>query len=332
VRTETDYRVFVSSARSAPELSVVIPTFNRAKRCAGLLRALAEQSLESDRFEVLAVDNYSEDETSEVLRSLAGTLPYDLRPLRTSSNHGPAAARNLGWRSASAPVVAFIDDDCVPTDGWLAAGLEAVMVRDNVGVVQGCTTQPPDLDETKLKRWNHRQNIVGPTPHFEACNIFYRRAALDSTGGFYEDIGWWGEDAAAGWKVMEAGWDRSFARDAIVFHEVSNRSVGWYIRNGFREFNMVRLAAEHPGFRREAFWRPWAYRREDASFVAAVLGGLLACRWRPAALAAIPYLWWQRPSVRERDFIVQGLERVAVDASRSAGQIAGAVRYRLLVV
>jgi GT2 family glycosyltransferase len=310
----------------------VIPTFNRSDRCVGLLRALTEQTLPADRFEVLAVDNFSADDTSEVLASLVGRLPYRLTPLRTSFNHGPAPARNLGWKMASAPLVAFIDDDCIPKPGWLAAGVAAIRSDDRLGVVQGRTTQPDELDETALKRWNHRQNILGPTPHFEACNIFYRRDALERTGGFDEEIGWWGEDAAAGWKVIEAGWNRGFAQDAVVVHEVTNRSMWWYVRNGVREANMVRLAAQYPGFRRQAFWRSWAYRREDAAFVAALAGLLAATKWKPAALAALPYLWWQRPSIRQRDFLVQGFERVAVDAARSAGQLAGAVRYRVLVV
>jgi glycosyltransferase involved in cell wall biosynthesis len=318
--------------RPSPEISVVIPTYNRPERARRLLLALADQTLVPERFEVIAVDNYSADNTSEVLASLVDQLPYTLRPLRMSYNRGPAPARNLGWQSASAPIIAFTDDDCVPKPEWLAAGLAAMQADPELGVLQGKTTEPEDLDADTLPRWNHRQNILGPSAHFEACNIFYRRSALAQSGGYDEEIGWWGEDAAAGWKVVEAGWKRGFLADAVVIHDVTPRGVWWHIKNGALEGNMVRLAGRHPGFRRDAFWRPWAYRREDAAFVAALAGGLVALRWRPGVLLAIPYLWWQRPSLRNPEFVKIGLEVVAVDAARSAGQLAAAMRHKVLVI
>ena len=40
--------------------------------------------------------------------------------------HGPAAARNAGWQAAQANIIAFTDDDCLPSPGWLSAGVAAI--------------------------------------------------------------------------------------------------------------------------------------------------------------------------------------------------------------
>ena len=48
-----------------------------------------------------------------------------VRFLRLPGVAGPTAKRNLGWRAADAPLVAFTDDDCRPAPGWLDALLAA---------------------------------------------------------------------------------------------------------------------------------------------------------------------------------------------------------------
>ena len=315
-----------------PVVSVVVPTYRRVRRCQRLVEALAAQTLDVKSFEVVVVDNCSGDETSERLAAWSKEVPYRLRPLRTAENRGPAPARNLGWRAARAPIVAFTDDDCVPQPRWLEAGLGVLDADPTLGVVQGKTTAPPELDIDPATRWVHRQEITGPTAHFEGCNVFYRRPALVATGGFSEAIGWWGEDAAAGWQVIEAGWGRGYAPEAIIHHDVEIRGLWWHLRNGFLESNMVDLAARHPGFRAEAFWRPWAFRSRDAAFVAAAAGAVIGLRWRPAAAALGPYLWINRGLARHRDLLTAGAATVALDAVRSAGQLRGAFRNRILMV
>jgi len=335
----------MSSGSSGVAVSVVVPTHDRARRCADLLRRLASQSIGADRFEVVVVDDCSSDDTSAALAALAAEVPYRLVALRTPANGGPAAARNLGWRAASASVVAFTDDDCEPEDCWLAAGLVAFDAAPALGVAQGRTRVPDSVDLSKLQGWYVWRVISAATPYFDACNVFYRRGALEQTGGFDEQIGWWstrpgpgaspvawGEDTAAGWSVVEAGWERGFVADAVVVHDVEDRGWVWHVKCGYLDRIIIALAVQHPGYRREAFWRPWAYRREDAAFLAAVVGAAVALRWRPAALAVAPYLWWRRPSVRRPRFFQVCAGNLAVDAARAAGQLHGALKYRTFVI
>jgi glycosyltransferase involved in cell wall biosynthesis len=92
------------------DLSVVICSLNGAAGVDRCLTALAEQK-DAD-LQVIVVDDGSTDETSEVARGHGVTV------LRHETNRGASAARNTGTRAATAPVVAFLDDDCEPDPEW----------------------------------------------------------------------------------------------------------------------------------------------------------------------------------------------------------------------
>jgi glycosyltransferase involved in cell wall biosynthesis len=329
-----------------PEIAVVVPTFNRPVGAAEALRALARQTLSPERFEVVVVDDCSPGDTRARLAAMAAELPYRLTVLQTVANRGPGEARNVGWRATEAPLLAFLDDDAVPEPGWLAAGRDFLEAHPGVGVAQGRTRAPDGVDVHRLQGRYVWRVISEPTPYFDACNIFYRRDALAATAGFDETkVAWWyerrsgratpvawGEDSAAGWAVVEAGWGRAFISGAVAAHDVEIRGWLWHIRRGYLDRIIIEVAAEHPGYRREAFWRRWAYRREDPAFLAAVAGMVVATRWRPAALAALPYLWWRRPSLRKPRFVRVCLQSVVIDAARAAGQLTGAVKCRTFVL
>jgi glycosyltransferase involved in cell wall biosynthesis len=315
-------------SESCPEVTVVVPTYRRPQRLARLVEALEAQTLSPERFEVVIVDNASPDDTPARLAALAAASPLRLRHL-TESKRGPAPARNTGWRASTGSVVAFVDDDCVPEPGWLAGGLAAVSRDDRIGVVQGCTRKP---DGVPLGDWTLWRQVTGPSPFFEACNIFYRRAALEQTGGFDEVIGNYGEDTALGWSVLEAGWKRDFAEGAVVHHDVEDRGVGYHVRTGLLERNVAGIAKRHPDFRHEAFWRPWAFRPENAAFSLAVAGLLLAPWRRSALVLVLPYLRLRIPPRGHPRCARLLLERVAVDAAQFAGMRIGSLRHRIFVL
>ena len=122
---------------TAPEVSVVIPTFNRIDTLPEVLEALARQE-GAPSFEVIVVDDGSTDATPRFLAE----RPADDLPLRAlrQENRGPAAARNAGVAIARGEWVAFLGDDTVPTAGWLRHLFEAIERRgDASGAVIGRT-------------------------------------------------------------------------------------------------------------------------------------------------------------------------------------------------
>jgi glycosyltransferase involved in cell wall biosynthesis len=92
------------------DLSVVICSLNGAAgvdRCLGALAAQKDVELQ-----VIVVDDGSTDDTTAVASEHGVTV------IRHEVNRGLAAARNTGTAAATAPVVAFLDDDCEPEPEW----------------------------------------------------------------------------------------------------------------------------------------------------------------------------------------------------------------------
>jgi glycosyltransferase involved in cell wall biosynthesis len=101
-----------------PTYSVVVPTYQRGTALERCLHALASQTLERDRFEVVVVDDGSIVPPRAAVARASARL--DVR-LIEQANAGPASARNAGARVARGEYVVFTDDDCRPDPGWLRA-------------------------------------------------------------------------------------------------------------------------------------------------------------------------------------------------------------------
>src|SRR5262249_56949806 len=97
----------MGSALTAPLISVVIPTLNRAGLLDQTLDSLAKQSLSKHQYEVIVVDDGSSDTTPSVCRRHSSRLALRYFRLRQS---GTSAAKNLGILTAAAPIVLFFPD------------------------------------------------------------------------------------------------------------------------------------------------------------------------------------------------------------------------------
>ena len=111
-------------SETGPRISVVVPTFHRPTLLMRCLTALVRQRFDPAAFEILVVDDGCSRATQtavEVLASCCDRQP-SIRYMRNEPTHGPAAARNRGWRHAAADIIAFTDDDTIPDPDWLAEG------------------------------------------------------------------------------------------------------------------------------------------------------------------------------------------------------------------
>jgi glycosyltransferase involved in cell wall biosynthesis len=100
-----------------PEVSVVIPTYNRRAMVREAVLSVLAQS--GPRFELIVIDDGSTDRTADDLALLGEKHEGTMRVERIE-NRGAAAARNLGVALAQAPLVAFLDSD----DIWMPGKLE----------------------------------------------------------------------------------------------------------------------------------------------------------------------------------------------------------------
>lgn len=115
---------------AAMQASLVIPTRNRARVLERTLAALTCQ--QGAAFEVVVVDDGSEDDTPEVARAYRDRL--DLRYLRRAAR-GIAAARSAAMRAAKGDILIQTDDDRVPAPGFVAEHVAAH--ADGLRIVAG---------------------------------------------------------------------------------------------------------------------------------------------------------------------------------------------------
>lgn len=110
--------------RGAPDVSVVLCTYNRAASLDEALSRLQDQLLPEGRsFELLVIDNNSNDSTPEVVEARAAgdaRVRYHREP-----RQGLSRARNLGISLARADLLAFTDDDVRVASDWIASILRA---------------------------------------------------------------------------------------------------------------------------------------------------------------------------------------------------------------
>ncbi len=284
------------------DIAVVIATRDRAALLLRLLDALARQEATAS-FEVVVVDDGSSDPTFVRATEAAASLPYPLRVLRQDESTGPAGARNRGWRSATAPVIVFTDDDCVPEPSWLGALADAL--DGDVDLAAGVTTYPEEQADQR-GTWSYWMEDDGHSGHFSTCNVAYRRDVLEAVGGFDEDGFRYrrnagraprcvnGEDTDLAWRAIEAGFRPGSASGAIVRHEVFPSSWPAYLRNVRRLEGLVLLIKKHPQLRAQ-FGVEWVYRTDDAAALAVLAGlaGLASRRLRPfAAVGTIAAVTW----------------------------------------
>lgn len=306
---------------------MVIPTRGRETRLAFALEALAQQTLDPARFEVHVVR--APDAMEGDLTSAPPALDVEFHVAPAA---GTAVQRNVGWRASSAPLVAFTDDDCRASPGWLESMLDA-----NDGprsFLQGRTE--PDPDESHLNHGLARTiRNVKPSGWYETCNIAYPRELLERLGGFDESIEFLGEDADLGARACAGGASLRFVDTALVWHAVHWRNLPMAIRDAHRRASRPAIVARHPELRR-ALWLG-VFTDPDHIRLLAAVGGLAFARRAPllSLLAAGPYLrrHWDPSRLTPWGvvrFPMQLSAQAAVDAAEVASFAASSVRHRTL--
>ncbi|MGH2784712.1 MAG: glycosyltransferase family 2 protein [Actinomycetota bacterium] len=314
-----------------PRVSVVIATYDRASLLPRLVQGLEAQTL-TDPFEVIFVDDGSTDRTPAVLDELARSSSVPITVLGDGRNRRQAAARNIGWRAARSPIVAFTDDDCVPTPQWLASGL-AALGTDARAVVGRVIPNP---EQEGLRGPFSRTISVLEASFFETCNTFYRRADLEAAGGFDEAFtSHGGEDTDLGWRIRKRGVEAVFAPEALVHHDVKPSELGAAVREALRWTGIPRVIRLHPEGRSHLygglFWKP-----SHPFAIAAAAGALLAPRSRWALVLALPWLWYRigvaplDPGRRRRVAALPGA--LAVDLAEVVAMVRGSIEHRTFVL
>ena len=327
----------MTSSVKAPEISVCVATRNRAHLLPRLVAALERQQVDPSRFEVVITDDASTDRTGEVLDELSKESALRIRILHNHTRGGPASGRNKAWRASASELIAFTDDDCVPTPGWLGAHLSALA---EVDISQGKVLSDPDQNAS-AGPMARRIAVIDENGLYETCNICYRKAWLERLGGFDTRFRRSGEDADLAWRAKLAGATTAFSPEALVYHDVDRFSWRRELRHTRRWEGVVLLAERHPQLRArfapgKRTWRD--YHRPALLAVAgmALMGwGISRMHWTAVlgAAATAPYAWVrlhaQPIDGSKRDRLRLLFPMLTIDASEAAVVTATEARLRL---
>lgn len=286
------------------QVSVVIATRNRARRLAAVLTSLRDQTL-SD-FEVIVVDDGSTDDTREVVARELDHGAYPLRLLVHEGGGGPGAVRNTGWPHARSPLVAFTDDDCEATPGWLAA-----LARESEPgrILQGATT-PIEAEIGQLGALAYTYDIRALDLNFPTCNMAYPKALLERLDGFdARAFPHTGEDCDLAWRAIAAGAEPVFVADAHVRHAVVRMDRPGMLRRAWRWGDAMPAFARHAELRRRRlFYR--CFFNLSHFYLLRLLVALVLPRGR--ALWALR--WWLARRYLEDRRWAPGSDRPSADA------------------
>jgi len=184
-------------------ISVVICTYNRADLLTDVLQTACNQSIVTQEYEVIIIDNNSTDETAAV--SLSYATQYTNVRYYVENKQGLSYSRNRGWQEARGEYVAYIDDDCkVPVD-WLSAA-QLIITEKAPDVMGGpyfafYNRPKPDWfkDEYGANQPYDYATEVGETPDcLHGGNLFIRRTLLQAVKGFNPELGMVGNNVGYG--------------------------------------------------------------------------------------------------------------------------------------
>jgi glycosyltransferase involved in cell wall biosynthesis len=180
---------------SAPAVSVVVPTRDRADYLSVALSSIRSQECDVP-FDVVVVDDGGSDRTPEVAAQAGARLE------RHPSPRGPNAARNTGIASSAAPLVALVDDDVEAPPGWLAAlvaGADAMSWAEALGgpirarleggaAPRSCGRESAPVTTLDLGPADTEAEFVW------SANMVVRRSALERIGPFDESVPIYGDE------------------------------------------------------------------------------------------------------------------------------------------
>lgn len=215
-------------------------------------------------------------------------LPFPCDVLH-SYGRGPAAARNVGWRSADTEWVAFLDDDVVPSATWFAdldADLAPLDADDAAS--QGRIEVP--LPEGRKPTDAERGTAALADARWITADMAYRREALQAVSGFDERFARaFREDSDLALRVVDAG-RRIASGKRVSRHPLRSRGFLASVRDQIGNADNALMRAKHgPTWRQRSGERPARFLSHLATTglgVAAVIGALRGRRWAVAAAAA----------------------------------------------
>jgi glycosyltransferase involved in cell wall biosynthesis len=250
----TPRRAFRTTSMTTPDISVVIPTYNRIDTLRHVIPSLLRQDLRADRYEIVVADSLSNDGTAAYLAQIAREYPR-VRHL-PGPYTGRAMARNAGIAAARGEIVMFTDADIIASPDLVSRHADQHRRRERIAVV-GMELQVSSLaDYERLRDRPRERRPLHPMSrkrlswlYFLTGNASVRKSDLDLVGRFDESFTGYGhEDLELGYRLQRAGLRIVYDPQAIDYHW---HPVPYDEQKGKMELagrSTVRFYRKHPTF------------------------------------------------------------------------------------
>ncbi len=203
-----------------PDLSIVIPTYQRTSWLLELLQSLA---IQKGSFEVIVVDDGSPEGDHKEKSVKGGSWSFPLTYIR-QDHAGPATARNRGLTLASSNIISFLDDDTAVEPNWtqhIALGYEDSKIAGVAGRTLSYRV------ETLAERFlDHEQHLVrhqfqsdGSLAYVCTANSSFLKSVLEQVNGFNCNLPLpAGDDMDLGFRIRKQGYFFRFNPEAVAKH------------------------------------------------------------------------------------------------------------------
>ena len=244
------------------KISVIVPAYNVKKTLSRLLDSLSHQSCKD--FEVIVVDDCSQDNTCQVAES------YDCTLVRLPRNRGPASCRNVGAKKAVGDIFLFTDSDCRVEWNWIERIEERFLQNDIDAVMGKVVLMPSTLLGDSIsalgfpaggaigfdKIW--KVDPKGFTNSLSTCNCAIRKDVFEEVGGFDESFPFpGGEDTLLAYDLRKFNYRIKYCPDVVVYHAARDSFrdfVKWQFRRGISSFIFSTKVAKKSSFLSLRIW------------------------------------------------------------------------------
>jgi len=205
-----------------PFVSIIIPSHNRPKCLQQCLAAITELDYARDKFEVIVVDDGSSTQLDPIVDLFSAKINLHLLK---QEHAGPARARNRGVKQAKGEFLAFTDDDCRPTPGWLATLMNFLAIKPDSMIGGEILNALPgnsfsSASQALVSYLYFYYNKNSKEAHFfTANNIALSKKCFLAVGGFDQE---WGIAAAEDREFCDrwllSGYQMTYAPEAVIYH------------------------------------------------------------------------------------------------------------------
>jgi len=207
-------------------VSIITPTFNRAKEIDLLIKSISKQTVSNNLFELIISDDGSTDATKNIVEKWQRESDFQIRYI-SQKNEGPGLARNRGLAKSIGELILFIDSDCEAHPDWVGTILNYYEKHgfDAFGGPDGSKSDFTPLQKAIDYSMTSFLTTGGIRGHSEKMiSKFYPRTHnMGITRQIYENIGGFGElrhgqDIEYSHRIMQSGAKVIFLREALVYH------------------------------------------------------------------------------------------------------------------